>query len=307
MKRNRRFVLILIYGLLMACIPSAASIASPIIIDHTSIAAFSTLSDTTIDAVQDNLSWHYAHTSHGSQITTGLGRIEASDNRFNVTITGQSLPTTPGALNVFDGQEHDTYITPDEYWESAGGIQDTQDVLDNNPTINISGWSWCTQPNYYSDTQIVNYLNAMADFETANPDITFIYMTGNAQAGGSTGYDRYRHNEMIRNWVSGSSNRVLFDFADLDSWWFNPDTGLWEQETYLYEGYTVAIEHAMFNGNEAGHTTYASTEQKGRAAWVMMAEVQAASQVPVPGAVWLLGSGMLFLLGARKKHLNRNV
>jgi hypothetical protein len=32
----------------------------------------------------------------------------------------------------------------------------------------------------------------------------------------------------------------------------------------------VPVEHPQFNGNESGHTTYESCEQKGRALWWMM-------------------------------------
>lgn len=304
MKLIRRFAKLSFYGLLLAFICPVASIASYIVIDHTSVDAFSNLSDASSDAVQDNIRWHYAHTSHGGQITTGLRRIESSDARFNVAITGRSLPTEAGALNIFDGQEHDTYITPNEYWETGAGIQYTQDVLDHNPTINVSGWSWCTQVDSYSADRIQNYLDAMSALEAANPDVTFIYMTGNAQAEGSRGYQRYLNNEKIRDWVKQSDDRVLFDFADLDSWWYNPATGSWEQETYEYNGLFIPTEHDQFTGNESGHTTYTSTEQKGKAAWVMMAEIQEtnlASPIPIPGALWLFGPGLLFLLGVRKR------
>jgi hypothetical protein len=66
---------------------------------------------------------------------------------------------------------------------------------------------------------------------------------------------------------------VLFDFADLDSWWFNPVSEEWEHSTYDYDGSTVPVEHPQFNGSEAGHTTYESCEQKGRAVWWMMARL----------------------------------
>lgn len=304
MKRTRCYAVLFFCGFLLASVCPVNSIASYIVIDHTSVDTFSSLSDASIDAAQENIRWHYAHTSHGGQITTGLRRIESSDTRFNVAITGRSLPTEADALNIFDGQEHDTYISPDEYWETNAGINYTQNVLDNNPTINVSGWSWCSQVNYYSTNQMEAYLDTMSVFEAANPDVTFIYMTGNAQAEGATGYQRYLNNEMIRDWVRQSDSRVLFDFADLDSWWYNPATNAWEQETYEYNGLFIPTEHDQFTGNEAGHTTYMSTEQKGKAAWVMMSEIQEANQstpVPIPGALWLFGTGLLFLLRVRKR------
>lgn len=282
---------------------SAVACADPIIVDHTSIVRFSSLTDTEIDAVQSNFRWHYAHTSHGSQLTTGLSRLEDGDPRLDVARGSRYLPTVSSALNIFDGQEHDTYITPDEYWESTGGIQYTRNVLNNNPTINVSAWSWCCQADYYSDAQIQEYLDAMTAFELEFPDVTFVYLTGNAQGTASNGYRRFLHNNMIREWVSESDNRVLFDFAELDSWWLNGSQ--WEQATYDHwngrEWVSVPVEHPQFDGNAAGHTTYESCEQKGKAVWLMFDEIHKAGQVPLPGALWLLGSGFVFVLGMRKR------
>ena len=273
--------------------------AAPLIIDHTSIDSFATLSNADLDAVQANISWHYAHTSHGGQLTTGLRRLETSDARYSVAIGSRYLPAESGALNIFDGQEGESYITPDKYWQTAAGVAKTEAVLDHTPAINVSAWSWCTQLNNYNTSQVQAYLSQMAAFETAYPQVTFVYMTGNAQAGGSSGATRYANNNLIRSWVAGSDHRVLFDFADLDAWWYNGSD--WERETYDYNGQTIPLEHVHFNGNESGHTTYESCEQKGKAVWVMMTELEQRPAVPLPGAFWLLGSGLLGLVTVRRR------
>ena len=112
----------------------------------------------------------------------------------------------------------------------------------------------------------------MSVLEGEYPDVIFVYMTGNAQAGSADGYNRYLRNDQIRAFCS-DNNKALYDFADLDSWWYNPATEEWEHATYDYSGTDVPIEHPQFNGSQAGHTTYESCEQKGRALWWMIARI----------------------------------
>jgi len=262
---------LIVLGLLLTISAFSWGHSTPLIIDHTS-EDLTQIPPAWIDSVQAYIKLHYAHTSHGSQLTTGLTRIEAADPAYSVAIGARYLPTETGAFCIFDGQEHDTYITPDEYWETAAGMNYTRNVLDNNPTVNVSMWSWCTQLTYYSEAQVQAYLDSITVLETEYPSVTFVYMTCNAQATGSSGYNRYLRNEQIRQYCT-TNDKVLFDFADLDSWWFNPTTEVWEHSTYDYEGNTVPVEHPQFNGSEAGHTTYESCEQKGRAVWWMIARL----------------------------------
>jgi len=254
---------------ILAMVPSAC--ADAIIIDHT-CTDLSEIPDEWIDAAQDYIKLHYAHTSHGGQLTTGLQRIENTDSNYSQARGSSYLPTEADALCIFDGQEHDTYITPEEYWDSEAGRQDAQDVIDHNPAINVSMWSWCCQLTDYSAEHVQTYLDAMDGFETSNPDVRFVYMTCNAQATGGSGYNRYLRNEQIRSWVRDhpEADRVLFDFADLDSWWYNSTAGAWEHAIYEYSGTEVPVEHPQFHGSQTGHTTYESCEQKGRAVWWMM-------------------------------------
>ncbi|MBN1356513.1 hypothetical protein JXA40_09670 [bacterium] len=236
-----------------------------------------------IDTVKNTVKLHYAHTSHGSQLTIGLQRIETQNHTYDIEIGYSSLPAETGALCIFDGQEHETYITPELYWKTPEGRQYTRDVLDHNPAINISGWAWCCQLDGYSSADTDDYLCQMSVLETEYPGVRFVYFTGNAQATGTDGYNRWRNNEKIRTYCR-DHDRILFDFADLDAWWFNEDTHDWEQATYQYEGYAVPFEHPEFHGSEGGHTTYESCEQKGRALWWLLAAAAGwNSATPTPG------------------------
>jgi hypothetical protein len=239
------------------------------IIDHT-CADLDQVPAYWIEFIQDNIPSHYAHTSHGGQLTYGLQFIESDSSFYDCTVGISYLPTTAGAWCIFDGQESDSYITPDLYWETAAGMNLTRNVLDNNPDIETSMWCWCTQMDYYSESQVQAYLDSMTVLESEYPDITFIYFTGNAQGTGSDGYNRWQRNEQVRDYCN-ANDKYLFDFADLDCWWYNPSSSSWEQHTYSYSTYTIPAEHPQFYGDDYAHTTAESCYQKGEALWYMMA------------------------------------
>lgn len=240
-----------------------------IVIDHT-CTSIENIPGVWIDLVQSDIDSHYAHTSHGSQLTWGLSFVLQEDPEYAYLVGSSYLPSSSSAYCVFDGQENGTYITPELYWESDAGIQLTRNVLNNNPSISTSMWGWCSQCDYYSQAQIENYLNVMSQLESEFPDVTFVYFTGNAQAEGASGNARHQRNQQIRTFCL-NNDKVLFDFADLDCWWFNPNTQAWEQNTYSYGGSQIPSEHPQFEDDEYGHTTAESCEQKGRAWWYMMA------------------------------------
>jgi hypothetical protein len=251
-------------------IPLLAAAVAADVIDH-SCADLSAVPTAWIEAVKA-LDSHYAHTSHGSQLTWGATFIEQSNPLYDISVGVGYLPTTPGAWCVFDGQIGQSYVTPDLYWETPGGMNMTRAVLNANPSIDTSMWCWCTQCDSYSQAQVQAYLTAMAQLESEYPDVTFVYFTGNAQGTGSAGYNRWLRNDQIRDFcVAG--DRMLFDFEDLDSWWYNPATSQWEHHTYTWQGNQVPSEHPHYYGDQYGHTTAESCTQKGEAWWWMMAVI----------------------------------
>ncbi|RKZ30873.1 hypothetical protein DRQ36_04020 [bacterium] len=253
--------------ILVFIVAASAIIAQscPLIIDHT-CNDLSTVPLAWIDSVKANCRLHYAHTSHGSQLTEGLDIIETGDTFYNHECGWCSLPTTPGAFCIFDGQETDDYITPELYWQTASGMNLTRDVLNHNPTINYSMWSWCCQLYYEDVAYVAAYLDSISALETEFPGVTFIYMTCNAQSVDWEGWNRYQRNEEIRDYCI-TNDKVLFDFADLDAWFAG------SQHTETYDTHVFPAEHPHYYGDEAGHTTYESCENKGNALWWMMARL----------------------------------
>jgi len=277
MKRSTAFVFTILI-VLVSVISYAYSWdhSRPLIIDH-NYTDLNLISADRIDSVKLYQKLHYAHTSHGGQINYGLGLVPSEYPDCRASVGGGYLPTDADRLCIFDGQIGSSYITPDLYWETETGLNATRAVLNNNPTINASIWCWCTQVDYYTEIQVQAYFDAISLLEAEYTDVVFVYMTGNAQATGSSGYNRYLRNEQIRQFCR-DNNKVLYDFADLDSWWFNPVTQGWEYSTYEYNGYTVPVEHPQFLSEEFSHTTAESCLQKGKAFWWLVSLLEGGGQ-----------------------------
>lgn len=219
-----------------------------------------------IEAAQESCRWHYARMSHGRQIMVGLGRIEDADPvyRADWPASGGSLPEVPGALCIYTDP-----ADPSGYW-AGSGIDRTRSILEANPALNVSAFCWCTQLNTAPASYVDEYLTAMQTLEMEYPGVTFVYFTGTAEYDGGYGYNRALRNEQIRQFCI-ANDKVLYDFEDLDSWWYDPVRKRWEQATYLHNGMAVPVEHPNLAGSDAEHTSYESCEQKGRAAWWLMA------------------------------------
>ncbi len=162
---------------------------------------------------------HFAHTSHGSQVTSGLSVLEGVDSKyaFDSFTAGSSAPTgldcNSGELCLFDGNPPETYIEPDDYWASVDGRTRTGSVLDSG-LFGFSLWSWCGQASSYSEEQVMNYLNYMAQLEDDYPGMRFILMTGHTDGGSST---LTYNNNLIRQFAA-NNGMVLFDFADIETY-----------------------------------------------------------------------------------------
>jgi len=254
-----------VLGFAAAGVATARTLAAPIVIDHT-CTSLEAIPPDAIQTAQNVCKWHYARLSHGRQIMEGFGIIEAADP-FYAAIwpsAGGSLPVEPDMLCIYTDP-----VGPESYWLGSG-IDITRSILDGTPALNISAFSWCTQLNTASESYVQEYLTAIQTLESEFPDVTFVYFTGTAQYDGAYGYNRALRNEQIRSFCL-ANDKVLYDFEDLDSWWLNPSTEQWEHSTYEYNGRAVPVEHPMLAGDDAEHTSYESCEQKGRAAWWMMA------------------------------------
>lgn len=170
------------------------------------------------------LTFHYAHTSHGSQINSGLEWLDA---QYNVDIeygaTPPALPPDDTALRIYDGNNvpgGDMYITPDLYWSTDDGVSYTRSVADTG-LFNFSMWSWCGQQSDNSTETVQQYLDTLSQLQQQYPAMRFIYMTGHTDGTGP-GETLYRNNDLVRQYVQ-AHGQVLFDFADIET--YDPDGG----------------------------------------------------------------------------------
>lgn len=216
-----------VFVIASAAAPTIVSAQQALIIDH---------DNTRVDLIPNEwldearaLVFHYAHTSHGSQIVSGLEYLASQDQRFAVSVdyAGSSPPSsppcTPSTLCIYDGNPPETYITPGDYWSTPDGIARTEAVADTG-IFGFSMWSWCGEQSSNSSSTVQQYLDTMDAFESSYPGMRFILMTGHTDGGGTT---LQLNNDQVRQYAANHA-KVLFDFADIESWdpsgTYYPDT-----------------------------------------------------------------------------------
>lgn len=216
----------LVIALLLLAVPTQAQQA--LIIDHEHV-GINRIPTEWFDQARD-LAFHYAHTSHGSQIMSGLQYLASQDSRYALSVdyAGSVPPTNspciPDHLCIFDGNPPESYIEPGDYWATPDGIARTQAVA-NTGFFDFSMWSWCGQQSSNSTAVVQDYLDTLDAFEAGNPSMRFILMTGHTDGGGST---LQQNNDLVRQYAA-AQGKVLFDFADIESW--DPDGNFYPDTT----------------------------------------------------------------------------
>ncbi|MFZ1984964.1 MAG: hypothetical protein WAU91_11165 [Desulfatitalea sp.] len=208
-------------ALILLVITNPAAGDGPIIIDHTCTDLSQIPSEWLARAKE--LTLHYAHTSHGSQVISGILNLESLDGAYSVAVresATEGLPSAedPAALLIYDGNPSETYIEPNDYWDGTDGINRTHAVAATGH-YDFSMWSWCGQVSSASSAYIQEYLDTLSQLESEFPAMRFIYMTGHLDGSGSSG-NLHARNEQIRAFCR-DNEKVLFDFADIER--FNPD------------------------------------------------------------------------------------
>jgi len=176
----------------------------------------------------------YEHTSHGSQLVTGMNALEdypdfsdkyawsdtTQGNSDSLSLDDYGIPNGPNDLSQGDTDN------------DGNGIADWADstynylVDTNHYHVNVILWSWCNIAGH----DIQRYLDSMewliglfdeggTHERAAEHPVKFVFITGHANGGGENDSSDSQ-NRLIRAHVN-ENNRILFDFADMEN--YDPD------------------------------------------------------------------------------------
>lgn len=214
--------------LVVACLFYLAwsAIAAPLIVDHRHT-DITLIPQSAIEQAKSNLHIAYGHTSHGSQLTTGMSGLVGFANGGGL---GLALPQnifaynnggSNGALDLHD------YAMGGDVGYYPQWVNNTRAYLDNpaNANVNVIIWSWCGQVDnkYAAGTLYSEYLTPMSQLEQDYPHVKFVYMTGHTEI--SADANTKAGNQMIRDFCI-ANGKILYDFADIER--YDPDGTYYE-------------------------------------------------------------------------------
>ncbi len=268
----------LFLGAALLCMPTRA-----MIIDH-QCTDLDDVSGASVNLAKATFRVWYGHTSHGSQLTTGMENLEQHFGQpytFNETGAGDAL-----SYVEVDG---DLGHNGDLWW-----AEETRNQLDDpGNDRNVVIWSWCGGVSDNTPAGINAYLNAMNQLEQDYPGVVFVYMTGHLDGTGAEG-NLHQMNELIRDYCR-NNGKLLYDFADIES--YDPD-GNFFMDRYAddncdYDGGNWATEWCDAHPGsdlcwscDCAHSQPLNCNLKGRAFWYMvawMAENFNPGSTPTPG------------------------
>lgn len=253
---------------------------SPLIIDH-KCTNIHLIPVSYIHTARTSLHIAYGHTSHGSQLISGMTGVQG---KYGVNYAFNEGGSN-GALDMDDYFVDGDLGNPDRVtWEAR-----TRTYLDNpeNADVNVVIWSWCGQASTATQVNIETYLELMNSLEEDYPNVRFVYMTGHLDGSGSNGNLNLR-NEQIRTYCK-NNNKILFDFADIES--FDPDglvnymllscndncdydsDGNGSRNANWATNWSNAHPDSCFYEGSCAHSQSLNCQQKGIAAWWLWARI----------------------------------
>jgi hypothetical protein len=293
---SRRSMCLIVIGLL-ACLTASAQ---GVVIDHTCTDIWQ-IPESAINGAKSSLHIAYGHTSHGSQIISGMGT--SSGQQLDQFMTNNGAPPgtylwgNNGGEGILDLR--DTPFSgasdlgnPDRIaWEAA-----TRNYLASHTDCNVIIWSWCGQAST-STENIDIYLDLMEGLITDYPDVQFVFMTGHLDGGGETGILNLANNHIRNHCIS--NDRILYDFADIESYdpeaavhymplicndecdYDSDDDGI-RDANWALDWQASHIEGVDWWQSGAAHSQHLNGNRKGYAAWWLWATLAGWTQCIEP-------------------------
>jgi len=199
--------------ILILSMSGISMLAQGILADHL-CSDLSSIPEEWIIQAKNDLRIYYGHTSHGSQITSGMSNLQnhiGEPYTFNSSGSGGALYYKEGGGDL--GHNGDTT------W-----AQTTRNVLNNGGfNINVVMWSWCGGCSDNTEAGINIYLDKMTELENDYPGVQFVYMTGHLDIWSWANLKA--RNQQIRDYCI-TNDKIIFDFADIES--YDPDYTFFE-------------------------------------------------------------------------------
>lgn len=210
--------------------------ATPVYVADHNIATETVLRDIPtnfIDSARTTLHIAYNHTSHGTHISYGvfgLPNYKTGDDTL-FAVTRNSTPD-PDMLDFRDMQISGTYADlsqADADWSEWRN--QVRSYLDSaaNAEINVMMWSWCD----IADHSVPNYLSSMQTLideygpggskigtgasHTRTTPVTFIFMTGHANAGDNVGAGKPRDQAALITDYCNTHSYFCIDYYAIDT------------------------------------------------------------------------------------------
>lgn len=261
-----------------------------ILVDHT-CTDLSRVPESWIQSAKSQLRIGYGHTSHGSQVVTGMEAMRGAPG--SLLDFGSSTGYAAGVfLNDTPFPGADDLGSPDRTtWTAATrALLSRPGGCDRNVVV----WSWCGQAETGDPEDIATYLRLMSELELEFPEVKFVYMTGHLTGTGVHG-DLYRRNEEIRSYCR-ANGKVLYDFADIESFdpggqvdfmrmygtdgceydW-NGDGSPWGDANWAREWVAANATHELTaiaeDCGDCAHSERLNCVQKARAFWWLLARL----------------------------------
>jgi len=263
-RARKNLFIVAVFATLISLVSTAYS--EGIIIDHT-CTDINQVPEYWVNQAKDVFKVSYGHTSHGSQIVTGMDMVI---NQHGALYEYDSVTSSCPFDSAFlcDRYPSGDLGNPDR----TTWAQLTRDLLNNaNNDRNLIIWSWCGQHDTTA-TNINLYLTQMNQLELDYPDVTFVYMTGHLNEGsGPPDGNTFLRNEQIRQYCL-DNNKILFDFADIESWDPNGNDHRDDDDACNWCADWCST-HNCPSCSSCAHSHCFNCYQKGKAFWWMMARL----------------------------------